>query len=132
MADTPSISAAEWMVMQVLWRTAPLSAVEVAEGLEGQAEWHPKTVRTLLGRLVAKGALGREKRGGALRFSPLVTEEECVRDESRTFLERCFAGMAQPMLAHFIQHEALTAQDIACLRAMLDQKTARENEDDGR
>ncbi len=131
MTDTPSISAAEWMVMQVLWRTPRLTAVEVAEALEGQADWHPKTVRTLLGRLVAKGALDREKRGGALRFAPLVTEEQCVRDESRTFLERCFAGMAQPMLAHFIQNEHLSAQDIAALRAMLDRKTARENEDDG-
>jgi len=132
MADIPSISAAEWMVMQVLWRSPHLTAIEVAEALEGQAEWHPKTVRTLLGRLVAKGALGREKRGGALRFSPLVTEEQCVRDESRTFLERCFAGMAQPMLAHFIQNENLTPQDIACLRNMLDQKLVRETEDDGR
>ncbi len=132
MSNTPSISAAEWMVMQVLWRTPHLTAVEVAESLEGQAEWHPKTVRTLLGRLVAKGALGREKRGGALRFTPLVTEEQCVRDESRTFLERCFAGMAQPMLAHFIKHEELTPQDIAVLRAMLDRKMNREQEDDGR
>ncbi len=132
MSNTPSISAAEWMVMQVLWRAAPLTAIEVAEALEGQIDWHPKTVRTLLGRLVAKGALDREKRGGALRFSPMVTEEQCVRDESRTFLERCFAGMAQPMLAHFIKHEDLTPQDIASLRAMLDRKMAREHEDDGR
>ena len=132
MADTPSISAAEWMVMQVLWQTPRLTAVEVAEALEGQAEWHPKTVRTLLGRLVAKGALAREKRGGALRFSPLVSEERCVRDEGRTFLERCFAGMAQPMLAHFIKHEDLTPQDIALLRKMLDQKMAGETQDDGR
>jgi BlaI family penicillinase repressor len=132
MGNTPSISAAEWTIMQVLWREAPLSAVEVVEALEGQSEWHPKTIRTLLGRLVAKGALRREKRGGALRFSPLVTEEQCVRDESRTFLERCFAGMAQPMLAHFIEHENLSPQDIAALRAMLDRKTAREGDDDGR
>lgn len=132
MANTPSISAAEWTIMQVLWREAPLSAIEVVEALEGQSDWHPKTVRTLLGRLVAKGALGREKRCGALRFSPLVTEEQCVRDESRTFLERCFAGMAQPMLAHFIEHAELSPQDIAALRAMLDRKTAREYDDDGR
>ncbi len=132
MTSVPSISAAEWTIMQVLWREAPLSAIEVVEALEGQSDWHPKTIRTLLGRLVAKGALCREKRGGALRFSPIVTEEQCVRDESRTFLERCFAGMAQPMLAHFIEHEHLSSEDIAALRAMLDRKTARETEDDGR
>jgi BlaI family penicillinase repressor len=132
MPDTPSISAAEWTVMQVLWRTSRLTAVEVAEALEGLADWHPKTVRTLLGRLVAKGALGREKRGGALRFSPLVTEEQCVRDESRTFLERCFSGLPQPMLAHFIQNEHLSPEEIAALRGMLDRKLAREREDDGR
>jgi BlaI family penicillinase repressor len=123
MTKIPGISSAEWVVMQVLWRQAPLSALEVFEALEGQADWHPKTVRTLLGRLLAKGVLRREKRGGVYRFSPEATQEKCVHEESVSFLQRCFGGSARPMLAHFIERENLTPQDIESLRAMLDQKS---------
>lgn len=126
MTKMPGISSAEWRVMQVLWRQAPLTALEVYEALEGQADWHPKTVRTLLGRLLAKGVLRREKRGGVFRFSPSASEEECVREEGVSFLQRCFGGRAQPMLAHFIEQEALSAEDIESLRAMLDQKSGGE------
>ena len=127
MTKVPGISTAEWTVMQVLWRRpSPLSAIEVFEALEGQPDWHPKTVRTLLGRLLSKGAVRREKRGGVYRFSASVVEEACVREEGRSFLDRCFAGDARPMLAHFIAHENLTKEDIACLRAMLDEKASRE------
>jgi BlaI family penicillinase repressor len=118
--------------MQVLWRKAPLTAVEVFEALEGQSDWHPKTVRTLLGRLEKKGALRREKRTGSFRFIPLVSEEQCVTGESQSFLERCFSGMATPMLAHFIEHEELTAEDIAALRTILDRKTPGEKSNAGR
>ena len=74
MNEMPTISQAEWTVMQVLWHEAPLSATEVFEALESGCDWHSKTVRTLLGRLVKKGALSREKRGGVYRFSPRVSE----------------------------------------------------------
>ena len=122
-----NITQAEWTVMQVLWREGPLSATEVFEGLEGESDWHPKTVRTLLGRLVAKGALGREKRGGVYRFAPLATERECVREESQSFLQRCFGGSPRPMLAHLIEHEDLSPEDIEALRAKLDERMEREN-----
>ena len=127
MKDVPRISEAEWMVMQVLWHEPPLSALDVSEALEGQCDWHPKTVRTLLGRLVRKGALGREKRGGVYRFAPKLTEEECVRRESRSFLERCFGGSLQPMLAHLIEHEELSAEDIELLRDKLDEWEKQES-----
>ncbi|MBI5094456.1 MAG: BlaI/MecI/CopY family transcriptional regulator [Candidatus Hydrogenedentes bacterium] len=132
MDKRPGISAAEWTVMQVLWRESPLSVLEVFEALQGRSEWHPKTIRTLIGRLLAKGIVAREKRAGVYRFSPRYTEVECVREESQSFLERCFAGKAQPMLAHFIEHENLTQEDVASLRAMLDAKIRREHDDDSR
>jgi BlaI family transcriptional regulator, penicillinase repressor len=128
MKKVPSITAAEWTVMKVLWRNAPLIVLEVAEALEGEVDWHPKTVRTLMTRLLDKGAIRREKRGGVYRYSPCVTEEQCVRAESTSFLSRCFSGKAQPMLAHFIEHENLSADDIARLRAKLDERARQEEE----
>lgn len=123
------ISSAEWVVMDVLWARSPLSALEVFEALEGRVEWHPKTVRTLLGRLLKKGVLKREKRGGVYRFSPLAGQQECVREEGQSFLKRCFAGNLRPMLAHFIENENLTREDIETLRAMLDRKAGGERSD---
>ena len=128
MTRVPSISHAEWTVMKALWQKAPLSAAEVSEALASDTDWHPKTVRTLLGRLVDKQALSREKRGGVYRFTPRVAEEDCVREESASFLQQYFGGALQPMLAHFLEHEDLDGDDMAALRAMLDKKMAREDD----
>ncbi|GMW02669.1 MAG: BlaI family transcriptional regulator [Candidatus Hydrogenedentota bacterium] len=130
MAKNPSISSAEWAVMQVLWRRAPQTAIEVSEALAGQVDWHPKTVRTLLGRLLAKGAVRRKKESGAFRFWPEVTETDCLREESQSFLERCFGGSPVPLLAHFIEREDLSDDDIQALRAMLDARSGGEKSHD--
>ena len=127
MSTVPCVSQAEWVVMQVLWRKAPLSATEVFEEMTGACDWHPKTVRTLLGRLVQKGALRREKRGGVYRFEPRVTHEQCVREEARSFLQRFFGGSLQPMLAHLMENEELSTDEIEALRAKLDELADREN-----
>ncbi len=126
MANQNMISDAEWVLMQVLWAQPPLSAQEVYNAVSEKVDWHPKTVRTLLGRLVDKKAVHREKRDGTFRFAPIVSESACVREEGDSFLHRCFSGKAMPMLAHFIEHESLAPDDIAALRAMLDRKLAEE------
>ncbi len=116
------ISQAEWTLMKVLWQRGALTATDVHEALAPETEWHAKTVRTLLGRLVAKGAVKREKRGGALRFSAIVAEEDCVREEGRSFLDRCFGGALKPMLAHFIESEEMDPETLRELRSMVEAK----------
>ncbi len=118
----PRISVAEWEVMKVLWAHDPLSANQVIDALASTTDWHPKTVRTLLTRLVDKGVLGKEKQDGLYVFTPRVEETACVRDESRSFLDRCFGGSLHPMLAHFLEHEDPSDDEIAELRRLLDEK----------
>lgn len=120
--DSPRISQAEWEVMRVLWERSPLNANEVIGALATRSDWHPKTVRTLLARLVAKGALEKVKRHGVYWFTPLVDEASCLAEESRHFLSRFFAGGMKPMLAHFIEHEDLSAEDLQELQRLLDGK----------
>lgn len=120
MPETPKISAAEWELMRILWARAPRAASEVIEEVRGHQSWSPKTVRTLLARLVAKGALGYTKEGRVHLYRPLVSEAQCVREESRSFLERVFGGTLQPMLAHFVESHDLTPQQIEELREILD------------
>ncbi len=115
-----TISEAESRVMEVLWTRAPLSADEVVAALAGSTDWHEKTVKTLLNRLLRKGALHHERDGRRYLYSPTVRREDYVSQESRTLIKRLFGGRVAPMLAHFREHEQLQREDIEALRKLLD------------
>ena len=123
MAKTPPITDAEWEVMNVLWDRAPLSASDVAETLAEKTRWHPKTVKTLLGRLVRKGVLGYRTDGNRYVYSPAIPRQSYIRQESASFLERVFGGETAPMLVHFVRNTRLTSGEIEELRKILDEKT---------
>jgi len=108
--------------MKICWTACPLSAQEIIKLAGGQDDWHPKTIKTMLNRLVKKGALGFKKEGRAYLYEPLVAEKDCVTAESQSFLERVFGGAIQPMLAHFVESEKLSSQEINELKTLLKQK----------
>jgi BlaI family transcriptional regulator, penicillinase repressor len=118
----PRISEAEWEVMKICWNRSPASAREIIDALAAGSDWHPKTVKTLLNRLVKKRALGFQKEGRAYLYHPLVAEKDCVAAESKSFLDRVFGGSLQPMLAHFVEHRKLSPQEIAELKSLLKRK----------
>jgi BlaI family transcriptional regulator, penicillinase repressor len=114
------ISEAEHAVMEVLWADAPLEATRVAERLEGAQDWSLPTVKTLLSRLVAKGALATESAGRKFLYRPLVARADYVSGESQRLVERLFGGKLSPLVAHFAEHETLSEEDIAELRALVE------------
>lgn len=116
----PAISEAESRVMEVLWRKSPQSSEEIVATLRQESDWHEKTIRTLLGRLLGKGAASAEKDGRRYLYSPTLTREQWQSQESRSLLDRVFGGRLSPLLAHFSEHEKLGAKDIAELRRLLD------------
>jgi BlaI family penicillinase repressor len=118
----PQISDTEWQVMKVLWASAPLTANEVIRKIEGVAPWKPKTVKTLLGRLVKKKAIAFNKDGRTYVYYPLVEEAECVKAESQSFLKRVFSGALNVMFANFIEEQELSREEIAELKRILDKK----------
>jgi BlaI family transcriptional regulator, penicillinase repressor len=122
MKTVPKISETEWEVMKVLWTESPLSAGDVIAKLAARDDWHPKTAKTLLNRLVKKKALGFEKDGRAYLYRPLVREADCVQAVSASFLERVFGGALTPMLAHFVAHKKMSAEEIRDLKRLLDRK----------
>jgi len=119
---TARLSETEWGIMEVLWERAPLSASEVHEHLPGSRAATPKTVRTLLDRLRAKNAVNRERVHGVWVFTPLVQRDECLHEESRTFLKRFFGDNPVPLVEHLLRHEELSERELAELRA-LDRKS---------
>lgn len=113
------ISNAELCVMQILWQQQPLSANEVVTALGNAKDWHEKTVKTLLNRLVSKGALGFDKDGRAYLYYPLITEQDYQLQQSRTFVERLFAGRVAPLVAGFASQNKLNADDVQQLKQLI-------------
>ena len=124
MADSTKISDAEWLVMQIAWERREVSAADVIERLSG-ASWSHRTIRTLLARLVSKGALKTSTSGRRYLYRPAVAKADCVRQESRSFLKRVFAGNAAELLVHFVRDARIDPQDIERLQALLDEKVSK-------
>jgi BlaI family penicillinase repressor len=116
------ISDAEWLVMKVLWRLNEATANHVVEALASEADWKPKTIHTLISRLVQKGALASERPGREYVFRPLVTEEASRLEASRSFLEKVFDGEVAPFLACFLRREKLSRKQIEELRRILEER----------
>ncbi len=124
MNDIPKISEAEWEVMKVLWSRSPssLTSNEIVDALGGFSDWKPNTVKSLITRLVKKGALGFKEERRIYLYYPLVTEEECKKAVTKSFLKRVFGGALKPMLATFLADEKLSSDDINELKRMLDER----------
>ena len=118
----PQISDAELVVMKVVWEQAPVTANQVVQALERQRNWKPKTIHTLLRRLVHKGALDFDKKGREHHFRPLVDSADYSHAASRSFLTRFFGGEVTPFLACFLEREKLSRREIEELRRILDGK----------
>lgn len=116
---TERISDAEHAVMEVLWDKAPLSAQDVSERLVPTRDWSANTVKTLLGRLLAKNIIGHEEEGRRYLYRPLVARVDYVEGESRRLMDRLFGGKLTPLVAHMAERDALTADDIAEIEALL-------------
>ncbi len=125
MIKPPNISDAEWQVMEVLWRRSPLTAAEVVDALANESNWNPRTIKTLLARLVKKKALAYEPVGNRYHYRPRVSREQCVHEETQSFLHRIFRGAAGPMLAHFTSEARLTPEEIDELKRILTEKSRR-------
>lgn len=122
MPESPNISDAEWDIMRIVWQVSPLTAADIIARLSGSKTWKPKTVKTLIGRLVQKQALGFNKDGREYTYFPLLNEDECVQEASRSFLDRIYGGSLKPLMVHFLQNEKLSSEDIKELKALLQEK----------
>jgi BlaI family transcriptional regulator, penicillinase repressor len=118
-AGAERISDAEHAVMEALWKRSPQTAAEVCENVCKERGWSIPTVKTLLSRLVQKGALATQPDGRRYLYTPLIARSAYVGGESRRLVDRLFGGRAAPLLAHLAQAEALTKDDIAEIERLL-------------
>ena len=122
MSDLPQISEAEYEVMKIVWKHAPINTNEITEKLLQSTNWSPKTIQTLIKRLVTKGALTYEKQSRVFVYTPLVKESEYICQESKSFLNRYYDGDITAMLSAYIENDKLTEPEIETLRSLLSKR----------
>jgi BlaI family transcriptional regulator, penicillinase repressor len=117
-----AISDAESQVMDVLWRAeGPMAAEDVIAALVSEQRWQEATVKTLLNRLLKKGALSASKDGRRYLYSAVLLRDQWISRESGGMLERLFGGRVAPLVAHFGKHRKLSQSDIADLKKLIEE-----------
>lgn len=122
MKNLPQISEAEFEVMKIVWKYAPISTRDITEKLLQTTNWNPKTIQTLIKRLVTKGALTYEKQSRMFIYTPAVKENEYIGQESNSFLKRYYNGDITAMVSAYIENDRLSESELDTLRSLLSQK----------
>lgn len=115
------ISEAESAVMEVLWQQHPRTSEDVVGALAASRQWQEPTIKTLLNRLLNKGAISAERDGRRYLYAPVLRREDWVLEESGSLLDRLFDGRVAPLVAHFSEHRKLSKADIDELRQLIEE-----------
>ena len=122
MNKIPKISDSEWEVMKVLWKKSPLTSSQIIEILKEYSSWNPKTIHTLISRLVNKDAIRVKKGEPFYLYSPNISEEECRKVETKSFIKKVYNGSINLLISNFIKDEKLSWKEIDELKQILDDK----------
>ena len=122
MSALPQISEAEYEVMKIVWKYAPINTNEITEKLLATSSWSAKTIQTLIKRLVNKGVLTYEKNSRVFVYTPVVKESEYISQESKSFVNRYYDGDITAMLSAYIPNDKLSKTEIETLRALLSKR----------
>lgn len=125
MRNLPQISETEYEVMKVVWKHAPISTNEITQQLLKTTSWSPKTIQTLIKRLVNKGALSYEKQSRMFVYTPMVKENEYIGQESNSFLKRFYGGNITAMVSAYLENDKLSEAEIETLRGLLSKKDTK-------
>ena len=125
MSDLPQISEAEFEVMKIVWKHAPISTNDITDKLLKTTSWSPKTIQTLIKRLVTKGALTYEKQSRMFVYTPVVKEKEYISQESNSFLKRYYNGDITAMVSAYVENDKLSETEIEHLRSLLSKRSKK-------
>lgn len=116
-------SDGEWKAMRGVWaRGGTVTARDVLHEVADETGWSYSTVRTLLGRLVEKGALDVERRGNTAVYTARVSEGAARRSAVRQLVDKAFDGTVGALVQHLARGDELSEADRARLRAILEEE----------
>ena len=119
MNKLPKISDSEWEVMKIIWQNDSIPSTKIINELQEKTNWKASTIKTLINRLLNKEAISFTKKGKEYYYFSIVSEEECIREESKSFLNKVFNGSLNSMVVNFVKSQKLTKDEIDELRAIL-------------
>lgn len=122
MSNISKISDSEWTIMEIIWQNPHCTAMFIIKKLENSTDWKPKTIKTLIRRLVDKGVVGYEQEGREYKYYSLVDESECKKNEGISFLKRVYGGSLKAMMLNFLESDDVSQNDIDDLRKYLNEE----------
>ncbi|MDU5723205.1 MAG: BlaI/MecI/CopY family transcriptional regulator [Clostridium butyricum] len=122
MSNISKISDSEWTIMEIIWQNSHCTAMFIIKKLENSTDWKPKTIKTLIRRLVDKGVVGYEQEGREYKYYSLVDESECKKNEGISFLKRVYGGSLKAMMLNFLESDDVSQNDIDDLRKYLNEE----------
>lgn len=120
MKEVPQISNAEWQVMKIIWDKAPIKSLDVIKFLETSTDWKPKTIKTLIRRLLDKGVINYKEVGNTYIYDVVIPEKSYVEKETNNFLNKIYNGSLSHMMLNFIKHKKITNDEISELIKILE------------
>ena len=115
----PKISPAELKVLEILWKSSPLTSSQISDELKDTESWHNQTVKTLLSRLVNKKIIDYKQEGNRYLYFPLLKKQDYQKATSYGFIKRVFGGKLSPLVAYFSKQEEISKEDIKELKAII-------------
>lgn len=126
MNEIPKISNAEWEVMKVIWNHPEITSINIIHELQDKVEWKPPTIKSLINRLLNKNVISFKKLGNEYLYFSLVSEDECIKLESKSFINKVFNGSIKSMLLSFVESKEISESDIEELKNILKQSNKKE------
>lgn len=120
MKELPKISDSEWEIMKIIWQNDSITSTKIINELQEKTNWKASTIKTLINRLLNKEAISFTKKGKEYYYFSIVSEEECIKEESKSFLSKVFNGSLNSMVVNFVKSQKLTKTEIDELKSILD------------
>ncbi len=116
------ISDSEWTIMKVIWQYHSISANEIIDHLSTEVDWAPKTIKTMLNRLVTKEIIGFTKNGRSYLYHPLISSSQTIQEENKSFIKKVYDGDFSSLLASFIEQNEFSDDEIDEFKKILESK----------
>ena len=121
MENKYNITDAELEIMKELWENKQLSLNELTEKLNKKEPRNKNTIKTLLYRLIEKGAVKSiNKNQKENEFKANISKEKYLKKENQRFLNKLYNGNTSNMLLNFVENKEISKEELKKLIEMIE------------
>jgi predicted transcriptional regulator len=119
---SPTLTPQELEIMKAVWARGTATVRDVYEALREERQVAYTTVMTMMNVLERKGHLRKKAEGRSFVYRPTRPQRQVVGSMVREFVERVFGGSTAPLLAHLVEDEKLTPEELDALARRIEEK----------